>query len=144
MPQLGPAIPGLVAGQAVALDGQSSVVTLRFADVEATATLHPSVEPVVIRRAIERGELVIAQQASTGWLVIGVLRTSATPGLDVGDDYVIEARRLRVDVHDELWLIAGATEFVMHAFGTASLVAKEISARAKGVMRLVGIPLKLN
>ncbi|MGC4070382.1 MAG: hypothetical protein QM784_38105 [Polyangiaceae bacterium] len=80
-----PALPGLAAGQVLAFEVETGELVLRMGTLELPARLHSSVEAVVVKRAKERGELVIAQQHGNGLEVIGVLRTSATPGLDVGD-----------------------------------------------------------
>lgn len=143
-PATEPAFAGLCAATVVDWDGQGDAVTLRFADVECSATLHPSVEPVVIRRAIQRGELAIVQRQSAGWQVIGVLRTSATPGLDVGDDYAIEARRVTLRAEHELVLTSGAARLALAAFGRIESIARQITSRASAVHKIIGRVIQLN
>lgn len=144
VPAVAPVIAGLAAGQVVAIEGEGGAVTLRFGTVEVSAKLHASVEPVVLRRALERGELVIAQQQSDGWLVIGVLRTSATPGLDVGDDYVIAARRVTVQAEHEVLLTSGAARVALAALGRIESVAKQITSRASLIHKIIGRTIQLN
>lgn len=137
-------LPGLAAAQAVSCDDERRLVTLQFAETRATALLHSSVESVVIRRAIQRNELVIVQQQSEGLLVIGVLRTSATPGLDVGDEYEIEARRIKVTAAHELLLTSGPARLVLSALGHIESVAKRITSRASAVHKIIGRAIQLN
>lgn len=137
-------LAGLCAATVVDWDGQGNVVTLRSADVEWAATLHPSVDPVVIRRAAARGELTIVQRVSDSWQVIGVLRTSATPGLDPGDDYLIEARRVTLRAEHELVLTSGAARFALAAFGRIECIARHITSRASAVHKIIGRVIQLN
>lgn len=142
-----PATPspvGLVAAQPLSFDVGTGAVTLRVAGTEVTARLLPAVEPVVVRRAIDRGEVVIAQQDPDGWVVMGVLRTCATPGIDVGDDYVIAARRVSVKAEHELSLISGAARIAVTAIGHVETVAKHITARASLVHKIIGRAIQLN
>lgn len=139
-----PSFVGLVAAEPVEQDGRSGAVTLRVGSTEVTARLLPAVEPVVVRRAIERGEVVIAQQNPDGWVVVGVLRTCATPGIDVGDDYVIEARRVSVRAEHELSLVSGAARIAVAAIGRIETVAKNITSRASAVQKIIGRAIQLN
>lgn len=139
-----PSFASLAAGLVAGLDGQCGAITLRFGDVEVTASLHPSVDPVVIRRACERGEFVIAQQQSEGWLVLGVLRTSATPGLDLGDEYLIEARRVTLRAEHELLLTTGVARIAVAAVGRIESIARHITSRASVVQKIVGRVIQLN
>jgi hypothetical protein len=135
---------GLVAAEARALNRENDLVALRIGAVELPATLHPSVDPVVVLRAIERRELVIAQQQDKDWVVIGVLRTSATPGLDVGDEYVIEARRVTVRAEHELVLTSGLARFAIAAIGRIEGIARNITTRASAVNKVIGRVVQLN
>ncbi|MGE5788938.1 MAG: hypothetical protein ACM3ZE_30395 [Myxococcales bacterium] len=143
-PQPSPSFAGLAAGLVAGLDGQGGAITLRFGDVEATASLHASVDPVVVRRAFERGEFVIAQQQPEGWLVLGVLRTSATPGLDIGDEYLIEARRVTLRAEHELLLTTGVARIAVAAVGRIESIARHITSRASMVQKIIGRVIQLN
>ncbi len=142
-PGVQPAL-GLMAARALEWNASTGRVTLLLGTREVQARLLPVVDPVVIKRAIEISEYVIVQPEGAEWLVIGVLRTCATPGIDVGDDYTIQARRVRVKAEHELTLSTGLVELGMRAFGSLKMVATEITSRARGLHRLVGMPLKLN
>jgi hypothetical protein len=68
----------------------------------------------------------------------------ATPGVDKGDDYVISARRLRVEADHELSLKAGTQSLVISAARGIELLAEDITARAAHVFKLIGRTLRLN
>jgi hypothetical protein len=143
-PAAPPAMPGLVAGLVVAFDRETGALSVRLGTAEYPARLHASVEAVVIERARVRGELVIAQQQANGLEIIGVLRTSATPGLDVGDDYVIAARRVTVQAEHEMLLTTGAARIALAALGRIETIAKNITSRASAVHKIIGRAIQLN
>lgn len=131
------------AATAIAFEGD--VVRVRFGeDDEADAKLAPTVDPVVVQTAVARGETVIVQEGASGLTVLGTLRTSATPGVDKGDEYVIEARRVKVHGDDSVSLISGATQFAVRAVGMVETIATNITSRASSVHKLIGRMLHLN
>src|SRR4051794_15138135 len=74
--------------------GEAGVV-VTLGGVRMPATLDPSVSPVVIEGACARRERVLVEEGADGVLVVlGALRAQPTPGIDVGDDYAIRAKRI--------------------------------------------------
>jgi hypothetical protein len=142
--QAAPAFVGLAAARARSWDADSGVVTLTVGERAIQARLAPEVDPVVIRRAVERHEHLIAQPDGAKWVVLGVLRNCATPGIDVGDDYTIEARRVRVKAEHELTLTAGVARIALASLGRIESIAHYITARATAVHKIIGRAIELN
>jgi hypothetical protein len=143
-PRAQPAALGLVALRLLRVDAEAATAVLAVGDGEAPARIDQAVDAVVLQTALARGERVIAQHEEGAWCVLGVLRTSATPGLDKGDDYVIEARRVRVVTEHELSLRAGNESMVVNAARGIELLAGDITARAAHVCKVIGRVLRLN
>lgn len=134
--------PALQAATLLSFDGRGRA---RFADGEEIEVgAHVSVDPVVLRGAAARGEVVIVQESSAGWVVLGALRTRATPGVDRAEEYVIEADRVKVEAAHAVSLVAGAAEIAVRAVGFVETIARDITARAAGVHKIVGRMIHLN
>lgn len=135
---------GLVAVRVEALDEAQRSASLRVGRELVEARLDPSVDLAVARTALARGERVIAQREPEGWLVLGALRTAATPGVDEGEEFVIKARRVAVEADHELSLVSGAASLVIRAFGQVETLAESITARASSVHKIIGRVIRLN
>lgn len=133
---------GLLAVRLVAFDDAGARVLLG-SGAEVAATIDAAVDRRVLATARERGERVIVQREGAAWIVLGTLRTAATPGVDEGD-FVIRAGRLRVVVGHAFEVVAGSASLVLRATGHVETLAEEITARASGVQRLVARMLRLN
>jgi hypothetical protein len=130
---------------AIAASFDGTVLRVRFGeDDEADATLSKSVDPIVVQTAVARGETVIVQEAEQGLVVLGVLRTTATPGVDKGDEFVIEANRVKVVAAHDVSLISGTAQLAVRAVGMVETIATNITTRAAGVHKLIGRMLHLN
>jgi hypothetical protein len=132
---------GLVAARLARVDGE--VATLTIDGREVDAAIDASVDTAILSTALKRGERVIATREGDGWVVLGTLRTAATPGVDEGD-FVIRAGRLRVVVDHAFEVLGGPASLVVKATGRVETIAEEITARASGVQRLVARMLRLN
>jgi len=131
------------AATAIAIDDDR--VWIRFGeDDEADARLAPSLDPIVIRTAVARGETVIVQEGEGGYVVLGVLRTAPTPGVDKGDEYVIEARRVKLAGDHEVSITSGAAQIAVRALGIVETIATSITSRASSVHKIIGRMLHLN
>jgi hypothetical protein len=134
----------MAALELVGLDEERRMATLQRGRREVTATVPDFVDLVVLRGALARGERVIAQPEEGDWIVLGVLRTRATPGLDPGDDYTIEARRVRIEALHDFRVRAGKASFVMRARGMVETLAVDITSRARAAHKIVGRLIRLN
>src|SRR5262245_20155941 len=94
-PQVVP-LPGLCALRIEAFNEQDRTASLRVGRDVVEARLDEAVEIAVVKTALARGERVIAQREADGWILIGALRTAATPGVDEGEEYQIKAKRISV------------------------------------------------
>jgi hypothetical protein len=141
---IAPVVPTMAALAVVHLDEASRRATLLLGETEIEAALDPSVDAVVVVGAIARHERVIAQQEGGAWIVLGALRTSATPGIDPGDEYVIEARRVEVRGAHGVRVESGASRVTLHPYGHIETLAETITTHARGVQRIIGRLLRLN
>lgn len=143
-----PAAPAQVLGlQAVTVetcDPVTRTATVRVAGRSLRAILDDAVDPVVVQGASARGERVIAQVEDGEWVIIGALRTRPTPGIDRGDEYTIEARRVRVVADHEFAVVSGAASLVVRAVGLVETLAENITSRAAGVHKIIGRFINLN
>lgn len=134
--------PALVAATALLVEGTS--VRVRIGRSEVSATLDASVHPSVVATAVARAERVIVQCEEGAWVVLGVLRTSPTPGIEEADEYVIRAGRVRVRAKDEFTVASGAASLAVRAYGAVETVAEQITSRASAVHKIFGRMLHLN
>lgn len=139
-----PAPSGLVAARVDGFDEDRREVRLDAGGELVSAALDPAVEAAVIHTALARGERVIAQREAAGWVVLGTLRTTATPGVDEGDQFVIKARRISVAAAHELSFVTGAASFVMRAQGQVETFAENITSRASSLHKIIGRMIRLN
>jgi hypothetical protein len=137
-----PAVPAIVAATVLLLEGGSA--RIRVGTIEADATLDPTVHPSVVATAIARGERVIVQREDAGWVILGALRTSPTPGIEEADEYMIRAARVRIRAKDEFTVASGAASFAVRAYGAVETLAEQITSRASAVHKIVGRMLHLN
>jgi hypothetical protein len=140
---LHPAPAGLLALTALAFDEETGQVTLQSTTV-LTASLDPHVDPIVVRGAVARGERLIVQREGDGHVVLGALRTAPTPGVDAGDEYVIEARRVTLRGDHEIAVVSGASALVLRALGHIELLSRNITSRAQGVQKILARMIQLN
>jgi hypothetical protein len=105
----------------------------------------PSVHPVVLEGAMARGERVLVERDGEGrWTVIGALRTQPTPGVDVGDQYTIEADRVTIRGRTDVTLTSETAGLVVRALGEVESYADRIVSRAESVHKIIGRILRLN
>jgi hypothetical protein len=124
--------------------GESGVL-VSLGGALATATLDPSVSPVVIEGACARGERVLVEEGADGELVVlGALRAQPTPGIDVAEDYAIRAKRVSIEAEEEISLGAQAAALVLRAAGEVETYADRIVSRAESVHKIIGRMLRLN
>jgi hypothetical protein len=132
----------MVAALPLVLEGSS--VSIRAGTSDVVATLDPSVHPSVVATAIARKERVIVQHEEGSWVLLGVLRTSPTPGIEESDEYVIRAARVRVRARDEFTVASGTASFAVRAYGAIETFAEQITSRASAAHKIVGRMLHLN
>lgn len=136
---------GMIAAVAEAFDEERRAVIVRIGKNETVeASLDAALDPIVVRTAISRKERLIAQWEGGSLVVLGALRTTPTPGVDAGDHFVIEARRVEVQAEHEFTVVTGNASFVMRAHGYIESFARDITTRASGVHKLIGRMLRLN
>jgi hypothetical protein len=111
-----------------------------------TARSAPHVAVEVLRTACERGEPVLVERAPSGdVLVVGALRTQATPGVDKMEHVAIEADRIELKGRKEISLAtSGVAQIALRAAGEIETYADRIVSRAEELHKIVGRMLRLN
>lgn len=135
---------GMVAVHVVSVSASGDVAVVRFAGREIAAAVDQAVERCVLDAACARGERVIVQREGETLVVLGALRTRATPGLEPGDDFKIEARRVVIEGAQEVTLRSGTAAIALRAYGFVETLAQDITTRAARAHKLVGRVLRLN
>jgi type IV secretory pathway VirJ component len=144
------AIEKLVAGPTLATARVNEVkedgVTVVIGRQVIAALRDESVHPLVLKTAARNGERVLVERGEDGvWTVIGALRTQPTPGIELAEEYTIEAERVKVKAHGEVTLVAAATSVVLRGDeGEIESHAPRIVSRADGLHAITGRTLKLN
>lgn len=139
-----PAASGMVAARIASLDEAARTAVLSIGTRSVTASIDPSVDPAVLRTAIARGERVIAQPEDGAFIVLGTLRTTATPGVDDIDDLTLRAKRVAIEAEHEIRLRSGSASLVLRARGYIESIASDITSRASSLHKIVGRMIRLN
>ena len=132
----------------VSLDGEAAVVEVGGRSLKATADA--AVDSSVLETAQRRGERVLVEVTGDRAVIVGALRTQATPGIeraerfDIKADHVtIAATRVSID-GEEVALNSKTARLVLRAAGEIESFAERIVSRASGVHKIVGRMLRLN
>ncbi len=132
----------------VSLDGAAAVVDVSGRSLKAT--VDASVDIAVLETAERRGERVLVEVAGDRAVIVGALRTQATPGIERAERFDIQAGEVtiaatRVSVDgDEVALNSKTARLVLRAAGEIESFAERIVSRASGVHKIVGRMLRLN
>ncbi|WP_437291003.1 hypothetical protein [Sorangium sp. So ce406] len=135
---------GLMALEVTGFDPATGRAALRLGAAVIEARLDAPLDPVVVEGALARRERLIVQREEGEHVVLGALRTAPTPGIDPGDSYVIEARRVTLRGEHEVALLTGASSVVLRALGHIELLSRNITSRASGVQKLIARMIHLN
>ncbi len=114
------------------------------------ATIDAAVDKAVLETARKRGERVLVELSGERAVVVGALRTQATPGVDKAERFEIEADEVRIAATrvsidgEEVALSSTTARLVLRAAGEIESFAERIVSRASGVHKIVGRMLRLN
>jgi hypothetical protein len=111
---------------------------------EVTAKLDSALDRAVVETALRTSERLLIQPEGDGWVVLGALRTRATPGVDELEEVAIKARRLRLEGTDEVQIVSAAASMILRVTGAVETIAKDVTVRATGLHKLIGRVLHLN
>lgn len=143
--------PGLTTGRIEALDpgppGQHAAsrrVKVRIGTRVEEAQVDEAVQDAVLRTAWIRRERVLLERDGDTLVVLGALRTAATPGVDEGDEFHIRARRVAITGAHELSFVSGTASIALRALGTVETLAQDITSRASSIHKIVGRLIRLN
>jgi hypothetical protein len=142
------AAPTLVTARVVSLDPPARVAVLQLGHERVAAHLDEALEVAVVETALARGERLLVErvvaEGGARLVVLGALRTSATPGVDEISDLTLRASRLRLEAEHTLLLRSGEASTELRAHGRVETRAVEIVSRATETQRLVGRLVRLN
>ncbi|MEZ4441584.1 MAG: hypothetical protein R3B72_20965 [Polyangiaceae bacterium] len=139
-----PTLPGLAALRLLRFDEETGRAVVLAGDREISASVDGGVDAAVMKTALAHGERVAVQQEGGQLVVIGALRTRATPGIDEGDDYTIAAKRIRLEADHAIGLRTGRASISLRAQGLVETLGRDITTRASSVHKLIGRLLRLN
>lgn len=114
------------------------------------ATLDAAVDAAVIETAHRRGERVLVEVIGERAVIVGALRTQATPGIEQSDRFDIKAGEVTIAATkvsidgEEVALNSATARLVLRAAGEIESFAERIVSRASGVHKIVGRMLRLN
>jgi hypothetical protein len=133
-------------GLARLLDLRESEADVVVGAETVVARLSPVLDAAVLVTALERGEPVLVQRAPSGEvMVMGALRTQATPGVDAMEEVAIEADRIHLRGRKEVALsTSGVAQMALRAAGEIETYASRIVSRAEELHKIVGRMLRLN
>ncbi|MFO0758407.1 MAG: hypothetical protein U0359_18085 [Byssovorax sp.] len=137
------ATPVLCTAKIDAIEGDALRIDLGGQLVAATRDA--AVHPAVLEGAASRGERVLVERDASGaWTVLGALRTQPTPGVDVTDQYTIEADRVTIRGRTDVTLTSDTAGLVVRALGEVESYADRIISRAESVHKIIGRILRRN
>jgi len=139
-----PPSSGLVAARMEAFDEATRSARIALGGRTFAAKVDRTVDAAVMDTATRRGERVIVQEEAGAWVVLGVLRTAATPGVDDIEDLELRAKRITLVAEHEVRLSTGAASVVLRARGYIETVANDITTRATSLHKIIGRMLRLN
>lgn len=139
-----PASTGLVAARVEAFDEAARSARIALGGSAFEAKVDASVDAAVLHTAVRRGERAIVQEEAGAWVVLGVLRTAATPGVDEMDDLELRAKRIALVADHEVRLSTGQASVVLRARGYIESIANDITTRATSLHKIIGRMLRLN
>lgn len=134
----------LFVARVIEIDEAKRTATLSLGEATIEAAIDETVDLAVMRTAKTRRERVIATREGNQHVVLGALRTAATPGVDEGEEFLIKAKRIAVVAAHELSAVSGASSLVLRARGYIETVAEDITSRASTVHKIVGRIIRLN
>jgi hypothetical protein len=134
----------LALGRVVEVDAERKVARIDLGGASVDASIDAAVDGRVLETARARGERVVMVREEAGWVVVGALRTAATPGVDEGDEFVLKARRVVVAAEHEFAVVTGAASFAVRAYGLVETVARDITSRASSLHKIAGRLIRLN
>ena len=135
--------PALATARVEGVEGERVRITIGRNTV--LALRDEAVHPAVLEGARKRGERVIVERDPDGvWVVLGALRTQPTPGIDVVEEFTIEADRVSVKAHAEITLEADTACVAVRAEGEIESHAPRIVSRAEDLHKITGRALRLN
>lgn len=132
----------------VSLEGGAGVVDVAGRSLKAS--IDDAVDEAVLETALRRGERVLVEVTGDRAIIVGALRTQATPGIERAERFDIQAGEVtiaatRVSVDgDEVALNSKTARLVLRAAGEIESFAERIVSRASGVHKIVGRMLRLN
>jgi hypothetical protein len=116
---------------------------VRIGATEQVVALDPHVDPVLVQEAAQSGTRVVLDAAGEAVAIVGLLLTSRALTLDRAGTVDAKVRSFRVSAEDEITLKVPRAYLRMRGEDLEAY-GQQILARARGVLRLLGVAIKLN
>lgn len=121
-------------------------IEVRVGGRPLVAKAAPTLQRAILVTAMRTGEPVLVERNADGSLVVvGGLRTQATPGVDDMKEIRLEADRIELKGRREIVLSTeGVASLALRAAGEIETYADRIVSRAEELHKIVGRMLRLN
>lgn len=121
-------------------------IDVRVGGRSLVAKASPTLQRAILVTAMRTGEPVLVERNADGSLVVvGGLRTQATPGVDDMKEIHLEADRIHLKGRREIVLSTeGVASLALRAAGEIETYADRIVSRAEELHKIVGRMLRLN
>lgn len=130
----------------VGIDEETRAIDVRVGGRALQAKASPTLHDAIVATAMRTGEPVLVERGPDGGLiVVGGLRTQATPGVDDLREIHLEADRIHLKGRKEIVLSTeGVASLALRAAGEIESYADRIVSRAEELHKIVGRMLRLN
>jgi hypothetical protein len=116
---------------------------VRIGSRDRVVSLDPQVDPALIEAAAQSGARVVLDASDETVAIVGLLVTSRPLTLDRAGNLDAKVRSFRVTADDEI-TIKIPRAFIRLRGEQLETYGQQIVTRARGVLRLLGVAIKLN
>jgi hypothetical protein len=128
---------------AVVLGREGEGWRVRIGATERVVALDPNVDPSLLESAAQSGTRVVLDAAGDAFVIVGMLVTSRALTVDKAGDVDAKVRSFRISADDEV-TIKIPRAFIRMRGEQLETYGQQILTRARGVLRLLGVAIKLN
>jgi hypothetical protein len=116
---------------------------VRIGDREHLVAADPSVDPALLEEAARNGGRVVIDAMTEAPVVVGLLMTARTLTVDRAGVLDAKVRSMRIAADDEITFKTPRAYIRMRG-EQLETYGQQIVTRARGVLRLLGVAIKLN
>ena len=128
---------------ATVLGREGNAWRVRVGTMERVVSLDAQVDPALVEDAAKSGTRVVLDAASEVVVIVGLLVTSRALTMDRAGDVDAKVRSFRLAAEDEI-TIKIPRAFIRMRGEQLETYGQQILTRARGVLRFLGVAIKLN